>query len=41
VLLAQPVDELGTEDVDLAVEDATAVGDLDLVIGQLLDPKVS
>src|SRR5579875_688322 len=37
VLLAQPVDQLSAEDVDLAVEDAPLVGDLHLLLGQLLD----
>ena len=37
VLLAQAVDELGTQDVDLAVQDAALVGDLELLLGELLD----
>ena len=37
VLLAQAVDELGAQDVDLAVEDAALVADLELLLGQLLD----
>ena len=37
VLLAQAVDELGTQDVDLAVEDAPAVGHLLLLVSELLD----
>src|SRR3954471_8540559 len=37
VLLAQPVDELGAENVDLAVQDAAVVGDLLLLLSQLLD----
>src|SRR5690349_17197163 len=34
---AEPVHELGPEDVDLAVEDAAAVGDLLLLTRQFLD----
>ena len=37
VLLAQPVDELGAEDVDLPVQDAPPVGHLLLLISELLD----
>src|SRR4051812_48344479 len=37
VLLAQTVDELGAEDVDLAVEDAALVGDVDFLLRELLD----
>src|SRR4051794_38922857 len=37
VLLAQPVDELGAQDVDLAVEDATLIGDVDFLFRELLD----
>src|SRR5919202_2221268 len=37
VLLAQPVDQLGAEDVDLAVQDAAAVGHLLLLVRELLD----
>jgi hypothetical protein len=37
VLLAQPVDELRAQDVDLAVQDAPAVRDVDLLLGELLD----
>src|SRR5205807_10637037 len=37
VLLAQPVHELGAQDVDLAVEDPALVRDFHLVLGQLLD----
>ena len=33
----QPVDELGAQDVDLAVQQAAPVGDLALLVGQLLD----
>ena len=35
--LAQPVDQLGAEDVDLAVQDAPPVGDLVLLFGQVVD----
>ena len=35
--LAEAVDQLGPQDVDLAVQDATAVGDVDLLLGELLD----
>ena len=37
VLLAQAVDQLGTQDVDLAVEDPALVRDVDLLLGELLD----
>ena len=37
VLLAQAVDQLGAQDVDLAVQDAALVGDLELFLGELLD----
>src|SRR4051794_24008484 len=37
MLLAQPVDELGAQDVDLAVEDAPAIGHLLLLVRELLD----
>src|SRR4029078_8783981 len=37
VLLAQAVDELGAQGVDLPVEDPALVGDVDLLFGQLLD----
>ena len=37
VLLAQPVDQLRAQDVDLAVQDAPPVGDLLLLLGELLD----
>ena len=37
MLLAEAVDELGPEDVDLAVEDPPAVGHLLLLVRQLLD----
>src|SRR3954453_22470320 len=37
VLLAQTVDELGAQDVDLAVEDAALVGDVDFLLRELLD----
>src|SRR5436190_75834 len=37
VLLAQAVDELGAQDVDLAVQDAPLVGDLGLFLGELAD----
>src|SRR5919202_2821113 len=37
VLAAQPVDQLGAQDVDLAVEYPAAVGDVELLLGQLLD----
>src|SRR5918911_156969 len=37
VLLAQPVDELRAQDVDLAVEDPALVRDVDLLLGELLD----
>src|ERR1700726_4405936 len=37
VLLAQAVDELGAQDVDLPVQDAPLVGDLGLFLGQLPD----
>src|SRR5271166_170455 len=37
VLVAQAVDELGTQDVDLAVQNAPPVGDLGLLLGQLAD----
>src|SRR4051812_34514918 len=37
VLLAQAVDELRAEDVDLAVEDPPLVRDVDLLLGELLD----
>src|SRR4051812_48035325 len=37
VLLAQPVHELGAQDVDLAVEDAAPVGHLLLLVRELLD----
>src|SRR5918911_1629980 len=37
VLLAQPVDELRAQDVDLAVEDPALVGDVDLLLRELLD----
>src|SRR5690349_24124427 len=36
-LLAQPVDELRPQDVDLAVQDASLVGDLVLLLGELVD----
>src|ERR687897_466147 len=35
--LAQPVDELSAQDVDLAVQDATPVRDLLLLLGEILD----
>ena len=41
VLLAQAVDELGAQDVDLAVQDAPPVGDLGLLLGELLDESFS
>src|SRR4051794_31799872 len=37
VLLAQAVDELRAEDVDLAVQDPPLVGDVDLFLRELLD----
>src|SRR3954452_24130585 len=37
VLLAQAVDELGAQDVDLAVQDPPAIGDVHLVLGELPD----
>ena len=37
MLLAQAVDQLGAEDVDLPVEDPPLVGDVDLLLSQLLD----
>ena len=37
VLLAQAVDQLGAEDVDLPVEDPPLVRDVDLLLRQLLD----
>ncbi len=37
VLVAQPVDQLGAQDVDLAVQDAPPVGDLGLLLGELAD----
>ena len=37
MLLAEAVHELSTEDVDLPVQDAAAVGDLLLLLGVLLD----
>jgi len=37
VLLAQAVDELRAEDVDLPVEDPPLVGDVDLFLGERLD----
>jgi hypothetical protein len=37
VLVAQPVDQLGPQDVDLAVQDAPLVGDLGLLLGELSD----
>ena len=37
VLLAQPVHELRAQDVDLAVQDAAAVGHLLLLLRELLD----
>src|ERR1044071_6917758 len=33
----EAVHQLSAEDVDLAVQDATAVGDVDLLLGELLD----
>src|SRR5438270_13615677 len=36
VLVAQAVDELGSQDVDLSVQDAPPVRDLGLLVGQLL-----
>src|SRR5919202_2944994 len=36
-LAAEPVDELGSEDVDLAVQDAALVRDLLLLLRQLVD----
>ena len=41
VLLAQAVDELGAQDVDLAVQDPPLVGDLVLLLGELLDQRPS
>jgi len=35
VLLAQAVDQLGTQNVDLAVQDAPAIGDVDLLLREL------
>src|SRR3954453_2130473 len=37
VLLAQPVDELRAQDVDLPVQDPPLVRDVDLLLGELLD----
>ena len=37
VLLAQAVDELGAQDVDLPVQDPALVGDVDLLLRELLD----
>ena len=37
VLLAQPVHQLGAQDVDLAVQDPALVGDLLLLLRELLD----
>ena len=37
MLLAQAVDQLSAKNVDLAVEDAAAVGDFLLFLGELLD----
>src|ERR1700721_322119 len=37
VLLAQAIDQLSAQNVDLAVEDAPLVGDLGLFCGQLLN----
>src|SRR3954447_4477263 len=37
MLLAQPVHELRAQDVDLAVEDAALVGDVDFLLRELLD----
>ena len=37
VLLAEAIDQFGTEDVDLAVEDPPAVGHLLLLVRELLD----
>ncbi len=37
VLVPQPVDQLGAQDVDLAVQDPPPVGDLVLLLGQLVD----
>ena len=37
VAAAQPVDQLGAQDVDLAVQDAPAVGDLQLLLAELVD----
>src|SRR5262249_42014273 len=37
VLLAEPVDELSAEDVDLPVQDPAPVGDLHLLVGELFD----
>src|SRR3954452_9333224 len=37
VTLAEAVDQLGAQDVDLAVQDAPAVGDVDFLFGELLD----
>src|SRR5688572_665866 len=37
MLLAQAVDQLGSQDVDLAVEDPPAVGHLLLLVRELLD----
>jgi hypothetical protein len=36
-LVAQPIDELGTQDVDLAVQIPAFVGDLVLLGGELVD----
>ena len=41
VLLAQAVDQLGAQDVDLAVQDPPPVGDLGLLLGQLPDQRPS
>jgi hypothetical protein len=37
VLLAQAVDQLRAQDVDLPVQDPALVGDVDLLLGELLD----
>ena len=36
----QPIDELGAEDVDLAVEDAAAIGHLALLVSELSDQRL-
>ena len=41
MLVAQAVDQLGAQDVDLAVQDAPLVGDLGLLLGQLADESLS